>query len=196
MDNYRTISSPVQAKVVVKKSIFLSFAHPIDSEEQAQTLIRDYRKQYYDARHVCYAYRLSSTVEKYSDNGEPSGTAGRPMMGVLQSAEVTNVLMIVVRYFGGILLGTPGLIAAYREGASQALQAAEIIIRTREQQTTIYFDYQAMNSVMKLLKQNNVRIVNQQTDMRCQLTISAPISMTASLLPQLKKIPSVCTDGE
>lgn len=196
MDNYRTISSPVQAKVVVKKSIFLSFAHPIDSEEQAQTLIRDYRKQYYDARHVCYAYRLSSTVEKYSDNGEPSGTAGRPMMGVLQSAEVTNVLMIVVRYFGGILLGTPGLIAAYREGASQALQAAEIIIRTREQQTTISFDYQAMNSVMKLLKQNNVRIVNQQTDMRCQLTISAPISVTASLLPQLKKIPSVCTDGE
>ena len=196
MDNYRTISSPVQAKVVVKKSIFLSFAHPIDSEEQAQTLIRDYRKQYYDARHVCYAYRLSSTVEKYSDNGEPSGTAGRPMMGVLQSAEVTNVLMIVVRYFGGILLGTPGLIAAYREGASQALQAAEIIIRTQEQQTTISFDYQAMNSVMKLLKQNNVRIVNQQTDMRCQLTISAPISVTASLLPQLKKIPSVCTDGE
>ena len=196
MDNYRTISSPVQAKVVVKKSIFLSFAHPIDSEEQAQTLIRDYRKQYYDARHVCYAYRLSSTVEKYSDNGEPSGTAGRPMMGVLQSAEVTNVLMIVVRYFGGILLGTPGLIAAYREGASQALQAAEIIIRTREQQTTISFDYQAMNSVMKLLKQNNVRIVNQQTDMHCQLTISAPISVTASLLPQLKKIPSVCTDGE
>ena len=191
MDSYLTISSPSEAKVVVKKSTFLAFAHPIDSEEQAQALIRDYRKQYYDARHVCYAYREWSAVEKYSDNGEPSGTAGRPMMGVLQNAGVTNVLMIVVRYFGGILLGTPGLIAAYREAAAAALQAAEIVTRTREQQAIITFDYAAMNSVMKLLKDRSIRVISQQTDLSCTLTISAPVSVMATALPQLEKIPSV-----
>lgn len=203
MDTYRTISAPAQAKVVVKKSTFLAFAHPIDSEQQAQDIIRDYRKQYYDARHVCYAYRVVALptpaaggaggegVDKYSDNGEPSGTAGRPMLGALLSAGVSNVLMIVVRYFGGILLGTPGLIAAYREAAAQALQAATIVTRTQEAQATISFDYAAMNSVMKLLKQHSARIVSQQTDMRCTLTISAPISVMETAMSQLTKIPTV-----
>ena len=189
MDTYRTISSPAQAKVVVKKSSFLAFAHPIDSEEQAQTLIRDYRKQYYDARHVCYAYRTLSE-DKYSDNGEPSGTAGRPMMGALQSADVRNVLMIVVRYFGGILLGTPGLIAAYREAATAALQTADIVTRTQEQQAVIEFDYSAMNNVMKIIKERSIRVLSQQTDMRCTLTISAPVSVMAVALPQLAKFTS------
>ena len=135
-------------------------------------------------------------VEKYSDNGEPSGTAGRPMMGTMQKAELTNVLIIVVRYFGGILLGTPGLIAAYREAATQALQAAAVVTRTQESQAVVSFDYAAMNAVMKLLKQHSARIVSQQTDLRCTLTIAAPASVTAQLLPQLKKIPSLHSDGE
>ena len=189
MDTYKTISSPAQAKITVKKSSFLAFAHPIDSEEQAQALIRDYRKQYYDARHVCYAYR-TLTAEKYSDNGEPSGTAGRPMMGALQSTDVRNVLMIVVRYFGGILLGTPGLIAAYKEAATAALQAAEIVTRTQEQQAVIEFDYSAMNSVMKIIKERSIRVLAQQTDMRCTLTISAPVSVMEAALPQLAKFTS------
>jgi len=137
-----------------------------------------------------------SMVEKYSDNGEPSGTAGRPMMGAMQKAELTNVLIIAVRYFGGILLGTPGLIAAYREAATLALQAATIVTRTQEAQLTVSFDYSAMNAVMKLLKQHSARIVSQQTDLRCTLTIAAPASVTAQLLPQLKKIPSLHSDGE
>ncbi|MBQ7741500.1 MAG: YigZ family protein [Bacteroidaceae bacterium] len=189
MDTYKTISSPAQAKITVKKSSFLAFAHPIDSEEEATALIRDYRKQYYDARHVCYAYR-TLTEDKYSDNGEPSGTAGRPMMGALQSADVRNVLMIVVRYFGGILLGTPGLIAAYREAATAALQAADIVTRTREQQAVIEFDYSAMNNVMKIIKERSIRVVSQHTDMRCTLTISAPVSVMEVALPQLAKFTS------
>ena len=187
MDTYRTISSPAQAKITVKKSSFLAFAHPIDSEQQAQDLIRDYRKRYYDARHVCYAFAVGE-LEKYSDNGEPSGTAGRPMMGALQSAGITNVLMIVVRYFGGILLGTPGLIAAYREAATQSLASATIVERTREKTLTFSFDYASMNAVMKLLKQADARILSQQTDMRCTLSISAPLSVMESLEAQLQKI--------
>ncbi|MBR4649571.1 MAG: YigZ family protein [Bacteroidaceae bacterium] len=203
MDTYRTIESPAQAKVVVKKSTFLGFAFPVSSEADAEEIIRAHRKQYYDARHVCYAYRIWSMVngqwsmvEKYSDNGEPSGTASRPMMGAMQKAELTNVLIIAVRYFGGILLGTPGLIAAYREAATLALQAATIVTRTQEAQLTVSFDYSAMNAVMKLLKQHSARIVSQQTDLRCTLTIAAPASITAQLLPQLKKIPSLHSDGE
>ena len=194
MDTYSTIEASSQAKVTVKKSTFLAFAYPIESEQQADDIIRDHRKRYYDARHVCYAYRTQN-ADKYSDNGEPSGTAGRPMLGALLSAEVTNVLVIVVRYFGGILLGTPGLIAAYREAATEAIGAANIITRTREAQATITFDYAAMNAVMKLLKQHSARIVSQQTDLRCTLTIAAPASVTAQLLPQLKKIPSLQSDG-
>ncbi|MBP5628765.1 MAG: YigZ family protein [Bacteroidaceae bacterium] len=189
MDTYRTISSPAQAKITVKKSSFLAFAHPIESEQQAQDLIRDYRKRYYDARHVCYAFAVDE-LEKYSDNGEPSGTAGRPMMGALQSSGVSNVLMIVVRYFGGILLGTPGLIAAYREAATAALQAADIVTRTREQQAVIEFDYSAMNNVMKIIKERSIRVVSQHTDMRCTLTISAPVSVMEVALPQLAKFTS------
>ena len=153
MDTYRTISSPAQAKITVKKSSFLAFAHPIDNEQQAQDLIRDYRKRYYDARHVCYAFA-------------------------------------VVRYFGGILLGTPGLIAAYREAATAALQAADIVTRTREQQAVIEFDYSAMNNVMKIIKERSIRVVSQQTDMRCTLTISAPVSVMEVALPQLAKFTS------
>lgn len=203
MDTYSTIGAPAQAKVVIKKSTFLGFAFPVSSEAEAEEIIRAHRKQYYDARHVCYAYRLlsivddqRSAIEKYSDNGEPSGTAGRPMMGTMQKAELTNVLIIVVRYFGGILLGTPGLIAAYREAATQALQAAAVVTRTQESQAVVSFDYAAMNAVMKLLKQHSARIVSQQTDLRCTLTIAAPASVTAQLLPQLKKIPSLQSDGE
>lgn len=203
MDTYSTIEAPAQAKVVIKKSTFLGFAFPVSSEAEAEEIIRAHRKQYYDARHVCYAYRLlsivddqRSAIEKYSDNGEPSGTAGRPMMGTMQKAELTNVLIIVVRYFGGILLGTPGLIAAYREAATQALQAATVVTRTQESQAVVSFDYAAMNAVMKLLKQHSARIVSQQTDLRCTLTIAAPASVTAQLLPQLKKIPSLHSDGE
>ena len=200
MDTYSTIESPAQGKVVIKKSTFLGFAFPVSSEADAEEIIRAHRKQYYDARHVCYAYRIAGgdncILEKYSDNGEPSGTAGRPMMGAMQKAELTNVLIIAVRYFGGILLGTPGLIAAYREAATLALQAATIVTRTQEAQLTVSFDYSAMNAVMKLLKQHSARIVSQQTDLRCTLTIAAPASITAQLLPQLKKIPSLHSDGE
>ena len=203
MDTYSTIESPAQGKVVIKKSTFLGFAFPVSSEADAEEIIRAHRKQYYDARHVCYAYRIWSMVnrqwsivEKYSDNGEPSGTAGRPMMGTMQKAELTNMLIIAVRYFGGILLGTPGLIAAYREAATLALQAATIVTRTQESQLTVSFDYSAMNAVMKLLKQHSARIVSQHTDLRCTLTLPAPASITAQLLPQLKKIPSLHSDGE
>lgn len=193
MDNFKTITAPVETKIVIKKSTFYSFALPIETEEEAEKTLKEFRKRFYDARHICYGYILGadSSISKSSDNGEPSGTAGRPIMGAIMSAGITNILIIVVRYFGGILLGTPGLIAAYKEGATSVIAAAEIIVKTQEMTATIEFDYQVMNNVMKLIKQIGIKVVSNQTDMRCRLQIQSPKSVMESTLPQFEKIESL-----
>lgn len=190
MDCYKTISAPAETKTVIKKSTFYAFSVPVETEEDVERTIKDFRKRFYDARHVCYGYMLGAdcSISKSSDNGEPSGTAGRPIMGAIMSAGLTNILIIVVRYFGGILLGTPGLIAAYKEGATSVINASDIVTRTQESTATIVFDYIAMNQVMKLVKQLGIRVLSNQTDIQCTLTIQAPKSVLESALPQLAKI--------
>lgn len=193
MDNYKTIAAPAETKTVIKKSTFYAFSIPVETEDEVEKTLKDFRKRFYDARHVCYGYMIGAdqSISKSSDNGEPSGTAGRPIMGAILSAGITNVLIIVVRYFGGILLGTPGLIAAYKEGATSVIEASEIITKTQESTAVITFDYVAMNSVMKLIKQQGIKVINNQTDMQCTLTIQAPKSILEAALPQLAKIDTV-----
>jgi len=198
MDNFKTIAGPAETKTVIKKSTFYAFSIPVETEEEVEKTIKEFRKRFYDARHVCYGYMLGadSSISKSSDNGEPTGTAGRPIMGAIMSAGVTNILIIVVRYFGGVLLGTPGLIAAYKEGATSVIAASEIITKTQEITAVISFDYVAMNSVMKLIKQIGIKVLNNQTDMRCTLTIQAAKSTMESALPQIGAIDTVKIEDE
>lgn len=159
----RTISDYAEGLYRDKGSRFLAFAHPVNSEDEVRTLLDKYKKDYFDARHVCYAYRLGEEGETYkvSDDGEPSGTAGRPILGQLRSAEVTNVLVVVVRYFGGILLGTGGLIVAYKEATQDALANTTIIERPILLHRSLRFPYEEMNRVMRTLKDINAHILSQ-----------------------------------
>lgn len=175
---YITISASGEGKVVDRKSVFLSFAFPLHEQDaaEAEDILKAMRKKYYDARHVCYAFVLmpDGAVERQSDNGEPSGTAGRPILGAIRSAGLTQVLVVVVRYFGGIKLGTPGLIAAYRAAAEQALQAAPRVKRIVKKTLTLRFPYSAVNLVMQVVKRYNLHIVNSRMDNECLYRIEVP----------------------
>lgn len=193
MDSYKTIARQAETKTVIKKSSFYAFTFPIETEAEAEQILKDFRKRFYDARHICYAYIIGTDnkVSKSSDNGEPSGTAGRPILGAIMSAELTNVMIVVVRYFGGVLLGAPGLTAAYKESAVSVISEAGTVTRTRTAAAIISFDYMAMNDVMKLIKQQGIQVVENRTDMRCTLVIQAPKTTLETALPQLSKIPSL-----
>ena len=193
VNTYTTIASTCSAKLVIKKSTFLSFAIPVDKEQDVEVLLRDFKKKYYDARHICYAYILSpdASVSKSSDNGEPSGTAGRPIMGVLLSNQLTNILIVVIRYFGGIKLGTSGLIAAYKGAAEEVLAISERKTVTVEHHYTFQFGFQDLNQVMKLLKTHAVKVLSNQVDTVCQISISLPVEKEDLLLPQLYKVSSL-----
>lgn len=209
-DTYLTIAHSAQSKIVIKKSSFLGFALSLTTESEVQNIIRDFRKRFHDARHVCYAYILrtvaspapsssnsaqsspplassSSLILKSSDGGEPTGTAGRPILGTIQSAGLENVMVVVVRYFGGILLGAPGLIAAYRQAAHEALDAAGTASRTEQQRFTISFPYSQMNSVMQILKQHSAKILSNQSGMECTLTVEAPPAIVTEIAPRIQK---------
>lgn len=196
MDDFKTILAPAETKTVIKKSVFYAFSVPVETEAEVEKTLKDFRKRFYDARHVCYGYVIGveEKISKSSDNGEPTGTAGRPILGAIMSAGLTNILVIVVRYFGGILLGTPGLIAAYKEGATSVIEASDIITKTQEVSATITFDYVAMNSVMKLIKQHGIKVTSNVTDMRCTLVIKAPKSVMEATLPQFAKIDTLKVD--
>ena len=155
-------------------SKFLAFAHHVESASEAKTVVAEYQKKYYDARHVCWAYMIGLERTEFlsSDNGEPSGTAGKPILGQINSFELTNTVIVVVRYFGGIKLGTSGLIAAYREAAREALQNAEIVQRHVETSITFTFPYLAMNDVMKLIKNTGAEIKQQNFDNICTMTVT------------------------
>lgn len=154
-------------------SKFLAFAHPAASAIEAKSIIADYQKKYYDARHVCWAYMIGADRTDYlsSDNGEPSGTAGKPILGQINSFELTDIVIVVVRYFGGIKLGTSGLISAYREAARKALMEANIEERHVTDDISFTFPYLAMNDVMKITKSLQVSIVAQQFDNSCSMTL-------------------------
>lgn len=182
-DCYKSISGEARAKFTEKMSRFLAFAHPVESGESVRELVARYQREYHDARHVCWAYVTGyDRSEQYSnDNGEPSGTAGKPILGQINSAGLTNVAVIVVRYFGGIKLGTPGLIAAYREAARMVLDEAEIVERHAMQSVTFTFPYQSMNAVMAVAKMPEVFTTERAFDCTCRMTLSA----RAGLMPQI-----------
>lgn len=154
-DTYKTIEQAAEGYIIEKKSKFLSFVFHVESPEEVKGIVDEHRKKYYDARHVCWAYMLGPEREEYrlNDDGEPSGTAGRPILGQINSYGLTNVLIIVIRYFGGTLLGTGGLIKAYKEAAEDAVKNAVIVEKTVDLTLTIRFEYVLLNDVMRILKQ-------------------------------------------
>ena len=189
-DTYLTIQDKSEGIYTEKRSKFLAFAHPIETIDEIKDLITDYKKKYYDARHVCYAYMLGPerTDFRVNDDGEPSSTAGKPILGQINSRELTNILVVVIRYFGGVKLGTSGLIVAYREAAAEALSAATVIERTSEETVTFTFPYVMMNSVMRVVKELNPRIVEQKYDETCIITLAIKRSMAPMLEERLNKL--------
>ena len=175
-DSYTVIEHPGQAKVTEKMSRFLAFAHTAESEQEAKDIINSYRNKYHDARHVCWAYMLGPErlVWQLNDNGEPSGTAGKPILGQINSLGLTDVVVVVVRYFGGITWGTSGLIAAYRQAAREALEDAGAVVKRRMVDLNITFPYLAMNDVMKTVKAENITVVSQNFDNSCLMHLQIP----------------------
>jgi len=174
MDSFHTITTPTEGIYKEKGSKFLAFSMPVENSEQVKELVKTFKKDYYDARHVCYAYMLGAERKEWraNDDGEPSGTAGRPILGQINSRGLTNILVVVVRYFGGILLGTGGLTVAYKEAAADALNQAEIIERTVDCEMTIHFEYSIMDSVMRIVKETSAMILEQGYENDCFMKLS------------------------
>ena len=185
-DTYRTITSVSIASVFKdKNSKFYGYGFPINSEDDVRQHINDLKKKHHQARHWCYAYQLGKQEKDYifrvNDDGEPNNSAGMPIYGQIQSFDVTNILIIVVRYFGGTKLGVSGLINAYRSGAKLALEASEILTKTVNIKYSITFDYKNMNKVMRVIKENKIKITNQRLELRCELIISVRLKDTKSI---------------
>ncbi len=195
-DTYKTITNIAEGIYKEKGSKFLSFAIPVQNPDEVKELIKSYKKEYYDARHVCYAYTLGAERNEWraNDDGEPSGTAGRPIHGQINSRELTNVMIIVVRYFGGILLGTGGLTTAYKEAAADALNHAEIVEKTVDKTIDISFDYLLINDVMSIIKDSNARILHQTFDNLCIMQLSVRKQDAPLLSSKLLKINGVVID--
>lgn len=190
-DSYRTINKTVgEGYYTEKRSKFLAFAHHVETVEEAMAIIDGYRKKYYDARHCCYAYMLGADRQTFraNDDGEPSSTAGKPILGQINSRELTNVLVCVIRYYGGVNLGTGGLIVAYRTAASDALDHAVVEERLVEEQVTFDFTYPMMNGVMRIVKEMDVRIVSQQFEASCSITLAIRQSQAEMLRQRLAKL--------
>lgn len=170
-DTFRTIAAVSEGLYKDKGSKFLSFAEPVASIEEVRERLDEYRKKYYDARHVCYAYMLGADRNTWraNDDGEPSGTAGRPILGQINSLGLTNVLVVVVRYFGGILLGTGGLVVAYRNATADALGKAQIVERDVLHRKTLKFPYEQLNEMMRLIKDTDTRIIKQEYGTECTM---------------------------
>ncbi len=189
-DTYKTIAQKSEGTYTEKRSKFLAFAHPVETLDQIKELIEGYKKKYYDARHVCYAYMLGAdrTIFRANDDGEPSSTAGKPILGQINSKELTNILVVVIRYFGGVKLGTSGLIVAYKEATIAALSTANVIEKQVEELISYTFPYVMMNSVMKVVKELNPKIVSQTYEQTCQITLSIRRSMAPILQERLNKL--------
>ena len=192
MDSYKTISENRvgEGYITEKRSKFLAFAHHVENVEDVKRLVAEYRKKYYDARHVCWAYMLGHerTDFRANDDGEPSSTAGKPILGQINSLELTNVFVVVIRYFGGVLLGTSGLIIAYREAAAEALADSTIETRLIEEEISYTFTYPMMNEVMRIVKEMQPRIVSQSFDNTCEIRLAIRKSMAEALKTKLSKL--------
>lgn len=190
-DEYKTITEVIgEGFYSEKRSKFLAFAHHVETIDEIKDILASYRKKYYDARHVCYAYVLGADKANFraNDDGEPSSTAGKPILGQINSYDLTNVLVIVVRYYGGVNLGTGGLIVAYRTAAADALDHATIETRQVEEVITYSFPYPMMNAVMRVIKEMQPRIVSQAFDNTCSISMSIRQEMAPILRDRLEKL--------
>ena len=192
-DTYRTIRDLSEGYYTEKRSRFLSFALPVRTPDEVKTQVDAYRKKYYDARHVCWAYMLGPdrTTFRANDDGEPSSTAGKPILGQINSNNLTDILIIVVRYFGGIELGTSGLIVAYRTAAAEAIAAARIEERTVDETITITFEYPHLNSVMRIVKEDKPDVLAQSFELTCEMTLRIRQSRMDALKSRLLKVDSL-----
>lgn len=189
-DEFKTIATTSEGYYTEKRSKFLAFAHHVETVDEVKELLASYRKKYYDARHVCYAYVLGASREEFraNDDGEPSSTAGKPILGQINSNELTDILIVVVRYYGGVNLGTSGLIVAYREAAADAIAHATIETRQVEEIITYTFAYPQMNDVMRIVKEMNPRVLSQTYDNTCEICLSIRKSEAEQLRQRLSKL--------
>lgn len=189
-DVYKTIEEEGEAIYTEKRSKFLAFAIPVTTLDEVKEQLEYYQKKYFDARHVCYAYRLGERgdQERANDNGEPSGTAGKPILGQIHSKELTNVLVVVVRYFGGVKLGTSGLIVAYRAAACEALEAVEHIEKTINGEIVLRFSYPLLNEVLRIVKEEEPKVVEQLFDNDCMIRLSMRFSRLPRLVERYEKL--------
>ena len=193
IDRFKTITETAEGTYSERRSKFLAFAVPVESVEEVKTVVAEYQKRFYDARHACYAYMIGPERDEFraNDNGEPSGTAGKPILGQINSYGLTNILIVVVRYFGGIKLGTSGLIAAYRQAAIEALDNATIIEKTVDVDVSFRFEFPFMNSVMKVVKDMDTKIVDQGYDADCTMTLRIRKGLLPQLTDRLAKVESL-----
>lgn len=190
-DTYKTVSKEVcEGFYSEKRSKFLAFVHHVDSVDEAMAIVKEYRKKYYDARHCCYAYVLGSDRADFraNDDGEPSSTAGKPILGQLNRLELTDVLVVVIRYYGGVNLGTGGLIVAYRTATEDALSKAVIEEKYVEERIIHRFTYPMINAVMRVVKETGARIVSQSFDNDCEIVLSIRQSLAEGLQARLDKL--------
>lgn len=192
-DTYKTITALSEGTYSQLRSKFLAFASPVRTVDEAMAFVAAIQKKYYDARHCCYAYMIGSARDTFraNDNGEPSGTAGKPILGQINSAELTDIVIAVVRYFGGIKLGTSGLIQAYRTAAAEAIAAATIVEKTIDRTLHIQFDYLLMNDVMRIVKEECPTVLDQHFDNLCSMTLAQRASEMPRLLSRLENLREV-----
>jgi uncharacterized YigZ family protein len=190
LDEYKTLKIGGEGYYTEKRSKFLAFAHPVSTADEVKELVAGYRKKYYDARHVCYAYMLGADRQEFraNDDGEPSSTAGKPILGQINSNELTDILIVVVRYYGGVNLGTSGLIVAYREAAADAISHATIETRQVEEVVRYSFAYPQMNDVMRVVKDMQPRIISQTYDNTCEVVLSIRKSEADQLRNRLNNL--------
>jgi uncharacterized YigZ family protein len=189
-DEFKTIANTGEGFYSEKRSKFLAFAHHVESVDEIKDLLAQYRKKYYDARHVCYAYMLGPERAEFraNDDGEPSSTAGKPILGQINSNLLTDILIVVVRYYGGVNLGTSGLIIAYREAAADAIAHSELVTRQVEEVISYSFAYPLMNDVMRIVKEMSPRIISQTYDNTCEIKLSIRKSEAEQLKNRLAKL--------
>jgi len=192
-DRYKTIQQPSEGLFKSKGSRFIAKAYPVESVEEVKEILATLRKEFHDARHHCYAYRIGPGDAAYrvNDDGEPANTAGKPILGQIESHNLTNILIVVIRYFGGILLGVGGLINAYRSAAKEALEQAAIIEKTFNRIINITFQYPAMNDVMRIIKDSKAEITEQEFALNCKMTVKIRQGASEALLHQLSRIETV-----
>lgn len=190
IDEFKTITNIGEGTYSEKRSKFLAFSHHVESVDEVKDILQSYRKKYYDARHVCYAYVLGPErdVFRANDDGEPSSTAGKPILGQINSNELTDVLVVVVRYYGGVNLGTGGLIVAYKTAAAEALAASNVVVRQVEEVVSYCFPYVMMNSVMRVVKEMKPRIISQNYEGTCEIKLGIRRSEASTLRAKLEKL--------